>query len=190
MKKLILSLLLSASSLVAFSQNVWQVDKAHAQVKFDVTHLGISTVSGAFTDFDASFKYSKSDYSDLTFSFTAKTASITTGIGQRDEHLKSPDFFDAAKNPEITFVTKGLKKISKDKFQISGDLTLHGVTKPVTFDVWYRGVITNPMSKKPTTGFKVTGIIKRADFSLGTNFPAPMISEEVTITADGEFSQE
>lgn len=190
MKRIILSLLFSAGLFVAHAQNVWKVDKAHAQVKFDVTHLGISTVSGAFTDFDASFNYSKSDYSDLTFNFSAKTASITTGIGQRDEHLKSPDFFDAAKNPEISFSTKGLKKISKDKFQLIGDLTLHGVTKPVTLDVWYRGVITNPMSKKPTTGFKVTGSIKRADFNLGTNFPAPMISEEVTITADGEFAQE
>lgn len=190
MKKLFFSLLFSAATLAASAQNVWQVDKAHAQVKFDVTHLGISTVSGAFTDFDASFKYSKADYSDLTFSFTAKTASITTGIGQRDEHLKSPDFFDAAKNPEITFETKGLKKISKDKYQITGDLTLHGVTKSVTLDLWYRGSITNPMSKKPTTGFKVTGLIKRADFNLGANFPAPMISEEVTLTADGEFTKE
>jgi polyisoprenoid-binding protein YceI len=190
MKKVFFSLLLSATTLVASAQNLWKVDKAHAQVKFGITHLGISTVSGAFTDFDASFTYSKSDYTDLSFSFTAKTGSINTGIAQRDDHLRSADFFDAAQNPEITFVTKGVKKLKKDKFQLSGDLTLHGVTKTVKLEVWNRGTITNPMSQKPTTGFQVTGKIKRADFNLGNNFPAPMLSEEVTIIADGEFPKE
>ena len=107
----------------------------------------------------------------------------------RDKHLKSADFFDAEKYPTLNFVSTGLKAAGKNKFKLTGNLTLHGVTKPVTLDLLYRGTTSNPMSKAATSGFQVTGKIKRTDFGIATGFPAAMLGDEVTIKADGEFSK-
>lgn len=186
MKKITFLVLILAASISTFAQT-WKSDKAHSQLKFDITHMGLSTVSGSFTDFEGTVTASKADFSDAKFELTAQTTSINTGIGQRDDHLRSADFFDAASNPAITFKSTSLTKVSDGKYKLAGDLTLHGVTKPVTLDLWYRGTAENPMSKKPTAGFRVTGSIKRTDFGIGSKFPAAMLSEEVAIFADGEF---
>lgn len=183
-----MSLLLAmAVSVGAFAQSTWKSDKAHSQLKFDVQHLGLSTISGSFTDFEAAVSASKADFSDGTFTLTAQVGSINTAIEQRDNHLKSPDFFDAATYSTLTFKSTSLKSLGNGKFSITGDLTLHGVTKPVTLELWYRGTIENPMSKKPTAGFRVTGSIKRSDFAIGAKFPAQMLSDDIAIFADGEF---
>jgi len=187
MKKVLFIIQFVALSVGAFAQQVWQNDKAHSQLKFDITHLGVSTISGAFSDFDATVSATKPDFSDAVFELTAKTGSINTGIEKRDDHLKSPDFFDAATNSEIKFKSTSLKSAGKDKYQLTGNLTMHGVTKPVTVELWYRGTITNEMSKKQVAGFRATGTVKRADFNIGPKFAPPMLSEEVKIIADGEF---
>jgi polyisoprenoid-binding protein YceI len=186
MKKLSLLLLLSVFSL-SLSAQTWKNDKNHSQLKFDITHLGVSTVSGAFTDFDATITASKPDFSDAVFALTAKTASINTGVERRNEHLKSADFFDAATMPELSFKSTSVKSTGKDKYALTGDLTMHGVTKSVTLELWYRGTFVNPQNKKPVAGFRATGVVKRADFGIGPKFAPPMLSEEVTIIADGEF---
>ncbi len=189
MKKLVIILSVFFLATAFTTVAVWKNDKAHSQLAFTVTHLGVSDVSGTFNDFDVEVKSSKPDFSDASFTLTAKTASIDTRIEMRDNHLKSADFFDAAKYPEIIFKSISIKKVGKDKYKLAGDLTLKGITKPVVLDLVYRGVVENPMSKKTTAGFQVSGIIKRSDFALGSGFPAPMISDEVTIKADGEFAQ-
>lgn len=167
----------------------WTNDDPHSQLAFTVTHLGISHVSGTFNDFDVTINATKPDFSDATFAMTAKIASIDTRVEARDNHLKSADFFDAAKYPTMDFKSTSIKKAGKNKFKLTGDLTLHGITKPVTMDLLYKGSTVNPMSKKNTAGFQVTGSIKRSDFNVGGGFPAPMISDEVIIKADGEFIQ-
>lgn len=167
----------------------WTNDDAHSQLGFTVTHLGISDVSGTFNDFDVTIQSSKPDFSDASVELTAKVASIDTRVGARDNHLKSADFFDAEKFPAITFKSTSLKNAGKNKFRLSGNLTMHGVTKPVTMELLFRGITENPMSKKKTAGFQLTGTIKRSDFEIGGKFPAPMISDEVRIKADGEFIQ-
>lgn len=189
MKKL--TLIVSAFLLlVAFTTvTPWKSDKAHSQLAFTVKHLGIADVSGTFNDFDVNVVASKPDFSDAQFELTAKTASIDTRVDARNNHLKSADFFDAEKYPALTFKSTSIKKAGKNKYKLTGDLTLHGITKSVTVDLKYTGTVENPMSKKPTTGFQVSGVIKRSDFNLGSGFPAPMISDEVTIKADGEFAQ-
>jgi polyisoprenoid-binding protein YceI len=190
MKKL--TVVLSAFILLsAFTvlNNVWKNDAPHSQLGFTVKHLGISDVSGTFNDFEVTVNSSKPDFSDAVIELTAKTASIDTRVEARNNHLKSADFFDAAKYPTLTFKSSSLKKAGKNKYKLLGDLTLHGVTKPVTMDLEYKGTVENPMSKKQTAGFQVTGVIKRSDFNLGNGFPAPMISDEVRIKADGEFVQ-
>lgn len=190
MKKITLFIFLLAASATSFAQSAWKVDKAHAQLKFDVQHMGLSTVSGSFTDFDATITSDKPDFSDAKFELTAQATSINTGVGQRDDHLRSPDFFDVATNPTVTFKSTSLQKVSEGKYKVTGDLTLHGVTKPVTLDLWYRGTANSPMTKKPVAGFRVTGSIKRSEFNFGSKFPAAALSEEIAITADGEFNKQ
>lgn len=177
--------------LTAFTalNTIWKNDDAHSQLGFTVKHLGISEISGTFNDFDVNVSSSKADFSDATFELSANVGSIDTRVEARDNHLKSADFFDAAKYPTLSFKSTSIKKAGNNKYKLSGNLTLHGVTKPVTMDMEYKGTVENPMSKKQTAGFQVTGVIKRSDFNLGSNFPAAVISDEVRIKADGEFVQ-
>ena len=170
-----------------FAQSTWNVDKAHSHVTFTITHLAVSDVDGTFKDFDATIVAAKPDFSDAKFSFTAKTASVNTENDKRDGHLKSADFFDAEKYPTISFTSTGIKSAGTNKYKLSGNLTLHGVTKPIVLDVVYRGTITNPMTKGPDAGFKITGTIKRSDFGFGSKYGAPMLSDEVELNAGGEF---
>lgn len=182
-----------AAAFVAFTAfttlATWTNDDPHSQLGFTVTHLGVSDVSGTFNDFDVTVQSSKPDFSDASFELTAKVASIDTRVDARDNHLKSADFFDAEKYPVISFKSTSLKKAGKNKYKLAGNLTMHGITKPVTMDLAYRGTVENPMSKKKTAGFQLTGTVKRSDFGVGGKFPAPMISDEVRIKADGEFIQ-
>lgn len=187
-------LFLAATAFVAFTaftkiDSTWTNDDPHSQLGFTVTHLGIADVSGTFNDFDVTVNSAKADFSDASFELTAKTASIDTRVDARNNHLKSADFFDVVKYPALNFKSTGIRKAGKNKYKLSGDLTIHGVTKPVTMNLLYRGLTENPMSKKQTAGFQLTGTIKRSDFTVGTNFPASMISDEVRIKADGEFVQ-
>lgn len=150
-------------------------------------HLGISDIAGLFKTFDLSVVTSQADFSDAVFDLSADVASINTEVEMRDNHLRSADFFEVEKYAKMTFKSTSIKKVSKDKYKLTGNLTLHGVTKPVTMDLWYRGTIENPQSKAITAGFQLTGSLNRSDFGIGPNFPPPMIGEQVSIRADGEF---
>ncbi len=188
MKKILFAITVFVT-FTAFStiNTVWTNDDPHSQLGFTVTHLGIADVSGTFNDFDVTVESSKPDFSDAKFKLTAKTASIDTRVDARDEHLRSADFFDVEKYPTIEFKSTSTEKSGEHRYKLTGDLTLHGITKQVTMDLTYNGTIENPQSKKQTAGFQITGSIKRSDFNVGSGFPAPMISDEVRIKADGEF---
>jgi len=190
MKKLFI-VLTAFITLTAFSSlsNIWKNDPPHSQLGFTVTHLGIADVSGVFNDFDVTVTSSKPDFSDAVFELNAKVGSIDTRVEARNNHLKSEDFFDAVKYPTMHFKSASIESAGKNKFKLSGNLTLHGVTKPVTMNLEYRGSVENQTNKKQTAGFQVTGVIKRSDFNLGNGFPPPMISDQVRIKADGEFVQ-
>ena len=187
MKKIILStaaLFLLAGS--TFAQE-WNMDKAHSQVNFGIIHMGINEVGGTFGSVTAKFTASKDDFSDAVIELSADVSSINTGNEQRNNHLKSPDFFDAAKFGTLTFKSTGFKKTGDKSYQLTGDLTLHGVTKSVTLNATFNGTATNPMNKKTSAGFKVTGVIKRSDFGIATGFPAGALSDEVSLVANTEF---
>jgi len=187
MKKIILStaalFILAAST---FAQE-WNMDKAHSQVNFGITHMGINEVGGSFGTVSAKFTATKDDFSDAAIELTADVNSINTGNEQRNTHLKSPDFFNAAQFGTLTFKSTSFKKVSDKTYQLTGDLTLHGVTKPVTLTATFNGTVTNPMNKKTVAGFKVTGTIKRTDFGIGANFPSNMLSDDVSLVANTEF---
>jgi polyisoprenoid-binding protein YceI len=177
--------------LTAFTTvlTTWKNDPPHSQLGFTVTHLGISDVSGTFNNFNVAVTSSKKDFSDAVFELTAEVGSIDTRVEQRNNHLKSADFFEVEKYPTMTFKSTSIEKAGKDKYKLSGNLTIRDITKPVTMDLVYRGTIENPQSKATTAGFQLTGTIKRSDFNVGPKFPAPMISDKVRIKADGEFIQ-
>jgi polyisoprenoid-binding protein YceI len=189
MKKTIILIAVAFLSTATFAQTTWNADKMHSKLQFTITHLLVSDVDGDFKDFSATIVASKPDFSDAQFQLTANAASVNTGVDARDNHLKSEAFFDVAKFPTLSFTSTGLTKTTANHYKLAGNLTLHGVTKPVVFDLWYRGTITNPMSKADDAGFQVTGVIKRADFNFGSGFGSSTLSDEVTVKANGEFAK-
>lgn len=188
MKKIVVAFSALLISAASFAQT-WSVDKAHSKLGFGITHLTISQFEGDFKTFDATITSSKADFSDATFEISAEVGSINTENEKRDEHVKSADVLDAAKYPKLTFKSTSFTKVADKKYKLVGDLTFHGVTKPVTLEVVYNGTITNQMSKKEVAGFRFTGSFKRSDFGIAPGFPAAMLSDDVQLLANGEFSK-
>jgi len=142
----------------------WIIDTAHSEVAFKVRHLVISTVSGKFTSFEGTVEAEKDDFSDATISFSADVDSITTGNEQRDGHLKSADFFDAANHARLKFVSTSVGKKGAD-FLVKGDLTIKGTTKPVELTVDFGGV-QKDFYGRTIAGFEINGKINRQDYGL------------------------
>ncbi len=180
--------LLTASLVNA---QTWTVDKAHSKVGFTVTHLMLSEVDGNFKTFDAKMTANKPDLSDAVVELTADVNSVNTDNERRDGHLKAPDWFDAAKYPTITFKSTSFQKVEGKKYKMAGNLTMHGVTKPVTLDAVLTGPVTmdSPRGKMEKAGLKVNGTIKRTDFGVGSSGGA-VVSEEIEIKAAGEFAKQ
>lgn len=189
MKKITIIASLLALSATTFAQTTWSVDKAHSRLGYSVSHMTISEQEGNFKDYDVKITTTKDDFSDASFEVTINVNSINTENEMRDKHLKSPDFFDAEKFATITFKSTSFKKVSGKQYKLTGDLTLHGVTKPVTLTAVYNGTVENPMSKKPVAGFTITGAIKRADFGFATAMPAAVLGETISLRASGEFTK-
>jgi polyisoprenoid-binding protein YceI len=189
MKKATIIAALLISSAATFAQT-WTADKAHSRIGFTVTHLSVAELGGTFNSIDAKITSSKPDFTDAVVEFSADINSINTDNEQRDAHLKTADFFDAEKFPTFTFKSTSFKKVSDKKYKVSGNLTMHGVTKPVVLDVVLNGTSTNPMSKKTIAGFNITGKIKRSDFGVAPSMPAAMLSDDVTLLASTEFAKD
>ena len=189
MKKLLPVLIILFIANNSFAQtNTWNADPMHSKLTFTVTHKGFSSIFGLFQKFEATITSLKSDFSDAVFTLSVDVMSVNTEVKMRDDDLRSPNFFDAAKYPSMTFKSTSIRNTTgmKDRFKITGDLTMHGVTKTVTMDLWFRGTIEDAMSKKTKAGFQLTGIIDRTDFKVGPTDPFD-ISTDIMIKADGEF---
>ena len=160
---------LALSLLLA--QNVFAsthtVDASHSNVTFQIRHL-VSKVTGNFKEFEGEFNFDEKAIDKTTATFSVKTASIDTNSAKRDEHLRSPDFFDVQKFDKMTFKSTVIKKGGAKKFKMTGDLTLHGVTKAVTFDVEYNGASVDPWGNQ-RRGFTATSQINRKDFGIVWN---------------------
>ena len=191
MRKINLLAIALVVTIAAFGQTqTWKSDKAHSKLGFSITHLLVSDVEGSFKSFDIKVTSSQADFSDAFIDLTSESNSINTENEQRDNHLKGADFFDVAKYPALTFKSKSFKKVEGKKYKLAGDLTMHGVTKPIELDVILNGTAINPMDKKSIAGFKISGIIKRSDFALGTKYPGAMLSDEVALTSNVELVKE
>jgi len=160
--KLKLLLIVMVTGLAAQAQTSWTIDKSHSNIRFTATHMLITDVDGEFRNFDATMVGSSDDFDGAQVEFSAQVASINTGNERRDGHLKSDDFFNAEKFPEISF--KGtIEKEGADYFLV-GDFTMRDVTKKVKFDLDYNGTMN--MGETTKAGFKVTGTVDRFEYGL------------------------
>jgi polyisoprenoid-binding protein YceI len=185
MMKLLASLLAIAPAFAFAATSSWSVDPAHSQVGFGVKHLVISTVRGEFKTYTGKIVLDEADVTKSTVDATIDVNSIDTKVADRDAHLKSPDFFDTAKYPSMTFKSS---KVAKGKLKVTGDLTLHGVTKPVVLDVATTPEVKG-MQGETRRGFAGTTKISRKAFGLTWNNlveAGPAVGDEVTITLELE----
>ncbi|MFO0356485.1 MAG: YceI family protein [Sphingobacteriaceae bacterium] len=146
----------------------WGLDAAHSEINFKVKHMMIANVSGNFTKFNVNAETEGDDFSKAKINFTADTASIYTNNEQRDGHLKSPDFFDAEKFPQLKFESDSITKKSDDEYVMNGNLTIKDVTKPVALNLNFGGIGKDPYGNTKA-GFTVEGKINRKDFGLTWN---------------------
>lgn len=190
MKRITFALLFISTSFAIQAQGNYVIDPAHSKLGFTITHFGIADVPGHFDKYDVTVKTSKADFSDAVVEMSADVNTINTRIAPRDKHLRSADFFNVEKFPAMSFKSTSIRKIADNKYELSGDLTMHGITKPVKVNMWHRGSIQKKEGDKLTAGLQFTATLQRADFDLGAKFPAPMLSDEVTLKGDGEFLQQ
>ncbi|MBC7510332.1 MAG: YceI family protein [Ferruginibacter sp.] len=181
----VIFLLLSSTNL--FAQKTYTLDKYHARVGFSVVHFGISHVEGNFKIIDATLDSKKVDFTDAVITFTADVNSINTDVEYRDNDLKSVNYFDAVKFPTINFKSTSFKKIASKNYRLLGNITIHGITKPIVFNVIYNGQAVTAM-KKPTAGFTITGQINRLDFSVGGPVITSGISNKIELRSNVEFT--
>jgi polyisoprenoid-binding protein YceI len=168
----------------------WTIDTAHSEIGFKVKHLVISTVSGKFNSFEGKLDGDPDKLEKAKISFWADINSIHTGNEQRDGHLKSADFFDAAHHPRLSFVSTSIKKIDEENYKVTGDLTIRGKSKPVTLDVEFGGIQDN-LYNQTVAGFEIKGKINRQDFGLTwsavTEAGGVVVSDEVKLVINAEL---
>ena len=176
-------------AVVPTHADVWKVDPAHSSVQFKVQHLVITNVVGEFGQFDATLNFDGKDVSTGSVEMTVKSASINTGTADRDKHLKSPDFFDAEKYPDLTFKSRKVIMGEGQKFKLVGDLTMRGVTKEVTFDCEFHGSAV--MMGATRAGFSATAKVNRQDYGISWSKTLDngglIAGNEVDITLELEF---
>jgi len=194
MKKNILFMILFAVSMLsAKAQTTWKLDPAHSKVSFNISHMVISDVTGRFTDFDVKLVHTKDDLTDGVLNATIKVKSINTDNEGRDKHLRSADFFDAEKYPEITFVSKSFEKTGKNTYKIAGDLTMHGITKPVVLETKFNGTVNDPWGNTKA-GFKATTTVNRKEFGIVYNKTLEagglLLGEDVEVIINVELAKE
>jgi polyisoprenoid-binding protein YceI len=146
----------------------WQLDTAHTHVGFSVKHMMVSTVRGQFKQYSGTLKIDPTDFARSSFEGEVDVASIDTGNSQRDEHLRSGDFFDVAGHPKIKFASTRIESKGDGEFVVHGDLTIRGVTKSIALDVEYHGTSKNPWGKT-VSGFGAKSTINRKDFGVVWN---------------------
>jgi polyisoprenoid-binding protein YceI len=190
MKKIvIISAVAFASLLLSFKPAppaIWTMDKNHSKLGFTITHMAISEVEGWFKSFDVKITTTGDDFSNAVVEMTADVKSINTENEQRDNHLRSATFFDVANIPTLTFKSKTFTKVSDTNYKVTGDLTMHGVTKTISLDVICR-IGKSPQTQKAIAGFKITGTLKRSDFGVGTSMATATIGDEISLLANAEF---
>ena len=191
MSKKLLLIPVLAFMLVAFNAatTTWKLDTSHSHLGFSVGHLSVSEIKGSVVMTEATICTTADDFSGATVSMKADMNTIDTDNEKRDAHLKTADFFDTAKYPELTFTSSSFKKTGTDQYIITGNLTMHGITKEVSLNASVKSGM-NPNNNKPITGMKITGSINRLDFDISKSAPEAVLTNAVAIEANLEFGKE
>ena len=166
----------------------YAVDPNHTQVGWRVSHMGFSNYAGGFSDASGTLELQPMNPSASKLTIKIPVASVTTTSAKLTDELKGDQWLDGAKFPEMTFVSTKIAPAGKDHAKVTGDLTLHGVTKPVTLDVTLVGAGVNPLDKKMTVGFEATGVVKRSEFGVKTYLP--LIGDDLHLTIAGAFEKQ
>jgi polyisoprenoid-binding protein YceI len=164
----------------------YAVDKKHASIIFRVDHMGYALYQARFNTFDAKINLDPKNPEKSTVEATIDVGSVDANDEAMEKHLRNADFFDAEKFPQAKFKSTKVTKTGADTGTIEGDLTMHGVTHPVTLNVLFHGYGPHPKTKTPTIGFGATGKIKRSQW--GMNFGVPMVGDDVMLQIEGEFN--
>jgi polyisoprenoid-binding protein YceI len=170
----------------------WNIDSAHSEIAFKVKHLMISNVRGKFNNFAGSIDMPDEDFTKSSISFSAEANSIDTGNSMRDGHLQSADFFNVAEFPTLTFKSKNIVKKSEVEFEVTGDFTMHGITKEIALPTTFNGMTTG-MDGAKVMSFEILGSLSRNDFGLTWNAPIEqggvVVSDVVKLEINAEFKE-
>jgi polyisoprenoid-binding protein YceI len=158
---------MSTTATTVIPTGTWSVDPAHSSVAFAVKHMGIASVRGVFNEFEGTLEIGENLSSAKAYG-TVKVQSVDTNEAQRDDHLRSPDFFDAAQYPEITFESTGIQEIGQDEFEITGRLTIHGITQEIVLHAELQGTDQDPWGNQ-RVGLEITGQLSRGDYGMKFN---------------------
>jgi len=169
--------------------DTYVIDTVHSAVVFKVKHFDVSYAYGRFNQFEGKVNYDKANPANSSFELTIQAQSVDTANERRDKHLRSPDFFNANQFGEVTFKSTKVESAGDDMLKVTGDLSMHGVTKPATFDVKVVGTIDHPR-RGPMAGFHATGVIKRTDFNMSYGVDGNAIGDDVTLMISLETAKE
>ena len=181
---------LSLASGAAFAQtSTWKIDSSHSGIEFQIKHLGVSTVRGTFAKPAGFVKLDEKDVTKSTVEATIESNTVSTNEAARDNHLKGPEFFNVAQFSTLTFKSTSLSKVD-GKLQMIGDLTLAGVTKPVTLILDGPAAPQKDMHGQTVSGFSATGTISRKTFVFGQKYGSPLLGDDVKFTIDIEMDKQ
>jgi polyisoprenoid-binding protein YceI len=178
-----------AAPLALAQTSTWVSDPNHSEVDFNITHLTITNVHGRFGKVAATITFNESDITKSTVTATIGVDTVDTGVDQRNTHLKSPDFFDVANLPTATFTSTSVAK-NGNHLTVTGNLTLHGVTKPVVLDVEGPVGPVQGMDHKQHVGFSATTTISRSAFGIGPKFGPSMVGDDVKLSIDLDVAKQ
>jgi polyisoprenoid-binding protein YceI len=191
MKRLaIVSGILALAAPLALAQtSTWVSDPNHSEVDFAITHMSISTVHGRFGNVAATLVLNQADITRSTVTATIDVSTVDTGVTARNNHLKTPDFFDLAQFPTATFTSTSVAR-NGNGLTVSGNLTLHGVTKPVVLQVDGPNGPVQGMDGKPHSGFSAATTISRSAFAIGAKFPSSIVGDDVKLTIELDVAKQ
>ena len=163
----------------------YELEKTHGYISFSYTHLGCSRPVVGFVSFDVTLELDNDDVASSALGVDIDPASVASRVGEYDDHLKGEKWFDIANNPDISFVATAIEAAGDNAYAVTGDLTIKGITKPVTLDATINKAAPHPFSKKPTIGVSASATLKRSDWDLGAY--APAVSDEVVLDIQTEL---
>lgn len=185
----VLSILIFMNMEAVAQKTEWKIDPSHTSMNFAISHFMIATVKGSFDTFEGTLKSDGEDFAKGKLEVTIQSKSINTNQNDRDQHLRSEDFFGVEKNPQITFKSTRFEKIGDNQYKVHGILTMNGISKEQTINATYKGSFEHPQFKKTIAVFDVSADIPRLEFKVGEDYPGAALGEIVKLNSSVELTK-